>query len=86
MEDNIVVFTLIVEDPSAKPSDKLQHKLELINLRWLDSPPDVVVMPGGLMLNKIGIHPNSIADRLKYLYKIADVAYLVDGRLEPKYA
>jgi hypothetical protein len=86
MEDNMVVFTLIVEDPSAKPSDKLQHKLELVNLRWVDSPPDVVVMPGGLMLTKIGIHHNSTNKGVKYKYKIADVSYLVEGKLEPKYA
>jgi hypothetical protein len=71
-------FTLIVEGTMSQGTFPI-HDLELNGLVWRkDSPPDIVVMPGGLMLVKVGKY-TSTGERWRY--KIADIAHLVGGRL-----
>ena len=73
-------FTLIVEGKTTDITKPTPIDLEMNNLRWDgNSPPDIVVMPGGLMLVKVGRY---ISEGNRYAYRMADVAYLSNGRLE----
>lgn len=80
MEDK--KFTLIVEGNSADVGHVAPHKLELNGLIWNgESPPDIVIMPAGaIMLVKVGRYA---APGDQYCYRIATVAKLIGGQLEP---
>lgn len=68
-------FDLIVER-----SAQITNPLELKNLYWDgESPPDIVIMPGGTMLVKVGRYA-SPGER--WCYRIATVANMVGGKLE----
>jgi hypothetical protein len=75
-------FTIIVEGNKSNDPITPQHDLELNGLTWPgENPPDIVVMPGGLMLALIGLYSET---KEQYQYRIADVAHLIGGRLESK--
>jgi hypothetical protein len=72
-------FDLVVEGRSIEPYNTVtQPELHLVNLTWEDDPPDIVIMPGGLMLIKTGKY---LTRDNKYSYRVATVAKLVAGRL-----
>jgi hypothetical protein len=74
-------FDLVVENKMSGTTI-MNHKLELNSLTWPnDSPPDVVIMPGGLILVRVGKY---LSEGERYSYRVADVAHLVGGRLEQK--
>ena len=83
---DIKKFDLIVEDVKQYgPGDQVTIKttgMELNNLVYFDdSPPDIIIMPGGTMLIKTGRY---VTEGNRYCYRIATVANLVGGKLEPR--
>jgi len=75
-------FDLMVEGMSNDPYKVAPLALELNNLVWNeDVPPDIVVLPGGTMLIKTGRY---LTSGNHYCYRIATVAFLIEGKLEKK--
>jgi hypothetical protein len=70
-------FDLVVEGKADDPLSVAPSALTLTRLAC--PPPDVVVMPGGLMLIKVGRY---LSAGNRYRYRVASVARLINGRLE----
>jgi len=79
-------FNIVVEGPRAGPDgDYLRVSppaLELKGLEWMDgNAPDVVVLPQGTTLIKVGLYAARPTDT--YCYRVATIGRLVEGRLIP---